>query len=85
MLLYIFCSPGSLDRRGKSIENAACWRQRRSNTRHTKRRPAGLTCCKHMRTMLDDDQRQQDNGDLLRYHMKFRFWFQESVLRLFPP
>jgi len=35
----------------------------------------GLRCCGHGRVMLDADQ---DPGpDLLRYHMKFRFWFQE--------
>jgi len=39
----------------------------------------GLTCCRHKRIMLDDDQRQNDNGPLLRYHMKYRFWFQEFV------
>jgi len=37
----------------------------------------GLTCCKHKRIMLDDDQREFDNGPKLRYHMKMRFWFQE--------
>ena len=35
----------------------------------------GLQCCGHKRILLDADQ---DPGpDLLRYHMKFRFWFQE--------
>jgi len=35
----------------------------------------GLTCCGHRRILLDADQ---DPGEaLLRYHMKFRFWFQE--------
>lgn len=37
----------------------------------------GLSCCGHKRIMLDVDQ---DPGDvLLRYHMKFRFWFQEYI------
>jgi hypothetical protein len=36
----------------------------------------GLSCCKHMRIMLDEDQ-SPGTGDLLRYHMKWRFWFQE--------
>lgn len=35
----------------------------------------GLTCCKHRRIMLDADQ--EIRPELLRYHMKFRFWFQE--------
>jgi len=35
----------------------------------------GLTCCSHKRIMLDEDQVVPD--DLLRYHMKFRFWYQE--------
>ena len=34
----------------------------------------GLTCCKHKRIMLDADQPVPD--ELLRYHMKFRFWYQ---------
>jgi hypothetical protein len=34
----------------------------------------GLRCCSNMRTMLDEDQ---DGGSTkLRYHMKYRFWFQ---------
>jgi hypothetical protein len=37
----------------------------------------GLSCCKHKRIMLDEDQ--EVPKDLLRYHMKFRFWFQEYV------
>lgn len=37
----------------------------------------GLRCCSHLRIMLDSDQ---DPGpDLLRYHVKMRFWFQEYV------
>ena len=37
----------------------------------------GLHCCGNGRIMLDADQ---DPGtELLRYHMKFRFWFQEYV------
>jgi len=35
----------------------------------------GLQCCHHGRIMLDDDQ--EIRPELLRYHMKFRFWFQE--------
>ena len=35
----------------------------------------GLSCCGHRRVMLDHDQ---DPGpSLLRYHMKYRFWFDE--------
>ena len=35
----------------------------------------GLSCCGHKRILLDADQ---DPGPtLLRYHMKWRFWFQE--------
>ncbi|KAL1520060.1 hypothetical protein AB1Y20_023535 [Prymnesium parvum] len=35
----------------------------------------GLRCCGHRRILLDADQ---DPGtELLRYHMKFRFWFEE--------
>ena len=35
----------------------------------------GLRCCKHKRIMLDANQ--PIRPELLRYHMKFRFWFQE--------
>ena len=42
----------------------------------------GLSCCGHRRILLDADQ---DPGDeLLRYHMKFRFWFQEYTPRSSP-
>lgn len=34
----------------------------------------GLRCCKHKRIMLDADQ--PIRPELLRYHMKFRFWFE---------
>ena len=37
----------------------------------------GLQCCHHGRIMLDQDQTCDNCGDLLRYHMKFRFWFEE--------
>lgn len=35
----------------------------------------GLRCCAHGRIMLDADQ--EIRPELLRYHIKFRFWFQE--------
>mmetsp|Transcript_19740 Transcript_19740/g.44426 ORF Transcript_19740/g.44426 Transcript_19740/m.44426 type:complete len:904 (+) Transcript_19740:70-2781(+) len=35
----------------------------------------GLSCCKHKRILLDPDQERRP--ELLRYHFKFRFWFQE--------
>eukprot|EP00657_Telonema_sp_P-1_P012671 TRINITY_DN9361_c0_g1_i1.p1 TRINITY_DN9361_c0_g1~~TRINITY_DN9361_c0_g1_i1.p1 ORF type:complete len:413 (-),score=121.32 TRINITY_DN9361_c0_g1_i1:111-1349(-) len=37
----------------------------------------GLRCCGHQRIMIDADQPVRP--ELLRYHMKFRFWFQEYV------
>eukprot|EP01046_Picozoa_sp_COSAG06_P004689 COSAG06_NODE_200_length_20386_cov_35.829547_5_plen_749_part_00 len=38
----------------------------------------GLSCCKHGRIMLDADQEiQMEEEHVLRYHMKFRFWYQE--------
>lgn len=37
----------------------------------------GLRCCSHKRILLDEDQ--EVNPNLLQYHMKFRFWFQEYV------
>ncbi|CAE8610164.1 unnamed protein product, partial [Polarella glacialis] len=35
----------------------------------------GLSCCGHKRILLDADQ--EIRPELLRYHMKFRFWYQE--------
>ena len=43
----------------------------------------GLSCCHHKRIMLDEDQdwdQATHNGTLLRYHMKWRFWFQGEWL-----
>jgi len=38
----------------------------------------GLRCCHHNRIMLDQEQQNVSLAhDLLRYHMKWRFWFQE--------
>jgi len=37
----------------------------------------GLRCCGHRRRMIDADQIQIVGDSTLRYHMKFRFWFQE--------
>lgn len=38
----------------------------------------GLRCCHHGRIMLDNAQREESlNRDVLRYHLKIRFWFQE--------
>eukprot|EP00933_Yihiella_yeosuensis_P004590 TRINITY_DN108964_c0_g1_i1.p1 TRINITY_DN108964_c0_g1~~TRINITY_DN108964_c0_g1_i1.p1 ORF type:complete len:576 (+),score=88.66 TRINITY_DN108964_c0_g1_i1:245-1729(+) len=35
----------------------------------------GLSCCAHKRILLDADQ--EVRPELLRYHLKMRFWFQE--------
>ena len=49
--------------------------QQRNPTCNSRQYAGGLTCCGHRRVMLDVEQ---DPGpSLLRYHMKFRFWFQE--------
>ena len=37
----------------------------------------GLTCCRHLRYLLDADQEQPWKGDVLEYHLKYRFYFQE--------
>lgn len=40
----------------------------------------GLKCCGHKRMMLDVAQAQESlQREMLRYHFKFRFWFQEYV------
>jgi len=47
----------------------------RNPTCNSKQYIGGLRCCAHKRIMLDADQ--EIRPELLRYHMKFRFWFQE--------
>ena len=47
----------------------------RNPTCNSKQYAGGLRCCKHGRIMLDADQ--PIRPELLRYHMKFRFWIQE--------
>lgn len=49
--------------------------QQRNPTCNSIQYAGGLRCCKHQRIMLDADQ--EIRPELLRYHMKFRFWFQE--------
>ncbi len=39
----------------------------------------GLSCCAHGRIMLDTAQERRP--ELLRYHMKFRFWYQVRAAR----
>jgi len=49
-----------------TLANPTCWSATYAG---------GLSCCGHKRVLLDADQ---DPGPvLLRYHMKWRFWFQE--------
>jgi len=62
---------------GTSGEDSGDLLAMRNPTCNSAQYSGGLTCCKHKRIMLDDDQRQMDNGPLLRYHMKMRFWYQE--------
>ena len=51
--------------------------QQRNPTCDSAHYSGGLHCCGNGRILLDADQ---DPGpDLLRYHMKFRFWYQEYV------
>ena len=47
----------------------------RNPTCNSRQYAGGLRCCHHGRIMLDADQPVRK--ELLRYHMKFRFWFQE--------
>lgn len=51
----------------------------RNPTCNSKQYVGGLRCCKHKRIMLDADQ--PIRPELLRYHMKFRFWFQEYEVK----
>ena len=38
----------------------------------------GQSCCHHMFTLLDKDQKTPDQDKFLTYRMKWRFWFQEQ-------
>jgi hypothetical protein len=49
----------------------------RNPTCNSRQYSGGLTCCGHKRILLDADQVVPDA--LLRYHMKFRFWYEEYV------
>ena len=40
----------------------------------------GLSICKHKRILLDEDQ--EIRPELLRYHMKYRFWFRSTFPRM---
>lgn len=60
---------------GKASDGGADLLAQRNPTCNSEQYSGGLSCCGHRRVLLDHDQ---DPGpDLLRYHMKFRFWFEE--------
>mmetsp|Transcript_39782 Transcript_39782/g.92029 ORF Transcript_39782/g.92029 Transcript_39782/m.92029 type:complete len:894 (-) Transcript_39782:67-2748(-) len=50
-------------------------KKQQNPTCNSRQYSGGLQCCHHKRIMLDADQ--EIRPELLRYHMKFRFWFQE--------
>eukprot|EP00441_Pelagodinium_beii_P019960 CAMPEP_0197660388 /NCGR_PEP_ID=MMETSP1338-20131121/50813_1 /TAXON_ID=43686 ORGANISM="Pelagodinium beii, Strain RCC1491" /NCGR_SAMPLE_ID=MMETSP1338 /ASSEMBLY_ACC=CAM_ASM_000754 /LENGTH=908 /DNA_ID=CAMNT_0043237725 /DNA_START=30 /DNA_END=2756 /DNA_ORIENTATION=- len=52
--------------------------EQRNPTCNSQTYVGGLSCCGHKRIMLDADQ--EIRPELLRYHMKIRFWFQEYTL-----
>lgn len=54
---------------------AASLQEQHNPTCNSRQYAGGLRCCSHLRIMLDADQPVRP--ELLRYHMKFRFWFQE--------
>lgn len=49
--------------------------EQKNPTCNSRQYAGGLRCCHHGYIMLDQDQ--VSPPELLRYHMKFRFWFQE--------
>lgn len=53
--------------------------EQRNPTCNSGQYAGGLKCCTHARVMLDYQQNAtcSNCGDFLRYHMKFRFWFEE--------
>jgi len=52
--------------------------EQRNPTCNSRQYVGGLSCCHHGRIMLDlDQQKVSQSQSLLRYHMKWRFWFQE--------
>ena len=54
--------------------------QQKNPTCNTETYAGGLQCCHHGRIMLDTNQ--EIRPELLRYHMKFRFWYQEYDLNV---
>jgi len=62
---------------GKDGRPSGSLLEQRNPTCNSGQYVGGLTCCQHKRIMLDADQTKNDAGPVLRYHMKFRFWFQE--------
>lgn len=43
----------------------------------------GLSCCRHLEFLLDDDQKSWD--DVQEYHLKFRFYFREYKEQVIEP
>ena len=54
---------------------AASLLEQKNPTCNSEQYAGGLSCCHHGRIMLDADQ--EIRPELLRYHMKFRFWYEE--------
>jgi hypothetical protein len=64
------CVPGNATSGGTLLAQ-------RNPTCNSRQYSGGLKCCSHGRIMLDADQPVRP--ELLRYHMKYRFWYQEYV------
>ena len=64
------CQPGDATSGGSLLAQ-------RNPTCNSRQYSGGLKCCSHGRIMLDVDQPVRP--ELLQYHMKYRFWFQEYV------
>jgi len=68
---------GSFTKRCLSHDQGGDLLSQRNPTCNSIQYAGGLSCCGHRRIMLDADQ--EVRPELLQYHMKFRFWFQEYV------
>ncbi len=53
--------------------------EQKNPTCNSKQYAGGLNCCHHGRIMLDADQPDSKPGEMIRYRMKFRYWYEEYV------
>ena len=71
------CSGFKKDCKSGDAWSGGSLQTQRNPTCNSQQYSGGLKCCSHGRILLDDDQ--EIRPELLKYHMKFRFWFKEYI------